>query len=180
MGVVGYRRILHVMPDELSQSDTFRRNVGKIGAADKVFDMCFLSRQLPIAAELAAACDNTRLVLNHCGVPDIAGGGLDPWRADMTALAALPNVTCKLSGLMAYCAPDAMTAEAIAPYVDHVLEVFGPDRMVWGSDWPVVNLAKGLPEWIAVTREILAKLSDGEATAIANGTAQSVYRVSLR
>jgi predicted TIM-barrel fold metal-dependent hydrolase len=180
MGVVGYRRILHVMPDELSQSDTFRRNVGKIGAAGKVFDMCFLSRQLPIAAELAAACDNTRLVLNHCGVPDIAGGGLDPWRADMTALAALPNVTCKLSGLMAYCAPDAMTAEAIAPYVDHVLEVFGPDRMVWGSDWPVVNLAKGLPEWIAVTREILAKLSDGEATAIANGTAQSVYRVSLR
>jgi predicted TIM-barrel fold metal-dependent hydrolase len=180
MGVAGYRRILHVMPDDLSQSDTFRRNVGKIGAADKVFDMCFLSRQLPIAAELAAACDNTRLVLNHCGVPDIAGGGLDPWRADMTALAALPNVTCKLSGLMAYCAPDAMTAEAIAPYVDHVLEVFGPDRMVWGSDWPVVNLAKGLPEWIAVTREILAKLSDGEATAIANGTAQSVYRVSLR
>lgn len=180
MGVAGYRRILHVMPDELSQSDTFRRNLRKIGDAGKVFDLCFLSRQLPIAAELAAACANTRLVLNHCGVPDIAGGGLDPWRADMTALAALPNVTCKLSGLMAYCAPDAMTAEAIAPYVDHVLEVFGPDRMLWGGDWPVVDLAKGLPEWIAVTREILGKLSQAEATAIANGTAQSVYRVSLR
>ncbi len=179
MGVAGYRRILHVMPDDLSEGDTFRRNVRRIGETGRVFDMCFLARQLPLTTALAAACANTRLVLNHCGVPDIAGGGLDPWRADMTALAEMPNVTCKLSGLMAYCAPDAMTAEAIAPYVDHVLEVFGPNRMVWGSDWPVVNLAKGLPEWIAVTRGILDKLTADEATAIAHGTAERVYRVKL-
>ncbi len=88
MGVVGYRRVLHVEPDEMSKTDTFRRNVRKIGDAGKVFDLCFLARQLPIAAELAAACDNTSLVLNHCGVPEIANGALDPWRADMTALAA--------------------------------------------------------------------------------------------
>lgn len=179
LGVVGYRRILHVVDDAVSQSETFRRNVRKIGAAGKVFDMCFLARQLPVAVELASACANTTLVLDHCGVPDIAGGGVDPWRAHMAALAALPNVVCKLSGIMAYCAPGESSLSAIAPYVDHVLESFGPNRIVWGSDWPVVNLARGMPEWIAVTRTILDRFSADEAAAIAHRTAEATYRVTL-
>ena len=180
MGVVGYRRILHVMPDDTSQSDIFRNNVRKIGVSGKTFDICFLPGQLPVACELAKACENTKLILNHCGVPDIAGNGLDPWRQDIKALAQIPNVICKLSGLMAYCAPGTSSLETIEPYVDHVLNCFGPNRMVWGSDWPVVNLAKGLPEWIAVTRKILGKLSADEASSIAYGTAQTVYKVKIQ
>ena len=180
MGVVGYRRILHVMPDDTSQSDIFRNNVRKIGVSGKTFDICFLPGQLPIACELAKACENTKLILNHCGVPDIAGNGLDPWRQDIKALAQIPNVICKLSGLMAYCAPGTSSLETIEPFVDHVLNCFGPNRMVWGSDWPVVNLAKGLPEWIAVTRKILGKLSADEASSIAYGTAQIVYKVKIQ
>ncbi len=180
MGVVGYRRILHVMPDDTSQSDIFRNNVRKIGVSGKTFDICFLPGQLPIACELAKACENTKLILNHCGVPDIGGNGLDPWRQDIKALAQIPNVICKLSGLMAYCAPGTSSLETIEPYVDHVLNCFGPNRMVWGSDWPVVNLAKGLPEWIAVTRKILGKLSADEASSIAYGTAQIVYKVKIQ
>ena len=180
MGVVGYRRILHVMPDDTSQSDIFRNNVRKIGVSGKTFDICFLPGQLPVACELAKACENTKLILNHCGVPDIAGDGLDPWRQDIKALAQIPNVICKLSGLMAYCAPGTSSLETIEPYVDHVLNCFGPNRMVWGSDWPVVNLAKGLPEWIAVTRKILGKLSADEASSIAYGTAQIVYKVKIQ
>jgi predicted TIM-barrel fold metal-dependent hydrolase len=180
MGVVGYRRILHVMPDDTSQSDIFRKNVRKIGVSGKTFDICFLPGQLPFACELAKACENTKLILNHCGVPDIAGDGLDPWRQDIKALAQIPNVICKLSGLMAYCAPGTSSLETIEPFVDHVLNCFGPNRMVWGSDWPVVNLAKGLPEWIAVTRKILGKLSADEASSIAYGTAQIVYKVKIQ
>tara|TARA_B100001079_G_scaffold85411_1_gene73497 strand:+ start:610 stop:1467 length:858 start_codon:yes stop_codon:yes gene_type:complete len=180
MGVVGYRRILHVMPDDTSQSDIFRNNVRKIGVSGKTFDICFLPGQLPIACELAKACENTKLILNHCGVPDIAGDGLDPWKQDIKALAQIPNVICKLSGLMAYCAPGTSSLETIEPYVDHALNCFGPNRMVWGSDWPVVNLAKGLPEWIAVTRKILGKLSADEASSIAYGTAQTVYKVKIQ
>ena len=180
MGVVGYRRILHVMPDDTSQSDIFRNNVRKIGVSGKTFDICFLPGQLPVACELAKACENTKLILNHCGVPDIAGNGLDPWRQDIKALAQIPNVICKLSGLMAYCAPGTSSLETIEPFVDHVLNCFGPNRMVWGSDWPVVNLAKGLPEWIAVTRKILGKLSADEASSIAYGTAQIVYKVKIQ
>ena len=180
MGVAGYRRILHVMPDDTSQSDIFRKNVRKIGVSGKTFDICFLPGQLPIACELAKACENTKLILNHCGVPDIAGNGLDPWRQDIKALAQIPNVICKLSGLMAYCTPGTSSLETIEPYVDHALNCFGPNRMVWGSDWPVVNLAKGLPEWIAVTRKILDKLSADEASSIAYGTAQTVYEVKIQ
>ena len=180
MGVVGYRRILHVMPDDTSQSDIFRNNVRKIGVSGKTFDICFLPGQLLVACELAKACENTKLILNHCGVPDIAGNGLDPWRQDIKALAQIPNVICKLSGLMAYCAPGTSSLETIEPYVDHALNCFGPNRMVWGSDWPVVNLAKGLPEWIAVTRKILGKLSADEASSIAYGTAQIVYKVKIQ
>jgi len=177
MGAVGFRRILHVVDDEMSTTETFRTNIRRIGAADMTFDMCFLARQLPLAIELADACDTTRLVLDHCGVPDIAGDGLDPWREQMTALAARPNVVCKLSGIMAYCAPGEAGFEAVKPYVDHVLEVFGPTRMIWGSDWPVVNMGGGLADWLAVTRRILDQLGEDEARAIAQDTAIDLFRL---
>ena len=80
---------------------------------------------------------------------------------------------------MAYCTPGTSSYETIEPYVDHVLKCFGPKRMVWGSDWPVVNLGKGLIEWIEVTRKILSKLSPDEAEDIANRTTQKIYKVNL-
>ena len=179
MGVVGYRRVLHVMPNETSEDNVFRKNVRKIGDAGKCFDICFLPNQLRVAKELAQACDNTSLILNHCGVPNIANNELDPWRENIRALSIIPNVTCKLSGLMAYCSPGTSSYETIEPYVDHVLKCFGPNRIVWGSDWPVVNLGKGLQEWVKVTHKILNKLSNDEANAIANGTAQKIYKIKL-
>ncbi len=179
LGVVGYRRILHETTDEVSQSETFRANVRRIGARGLPFDMCFLARQLPIALELARACDGTQFVLDHCGVPDIAGGGLDPWRGSISALAAMPNVVAKLSGVLAYCAAAAADLAAIRPYVEHVIACFGPERCLWGSDWPVVNTRADLPAWIAAFRAILGGFSDGEAAAMAHGTAERVYRVRL-
>lgn len=177
LGVVGYRRILHVMPDELSQSRTFRSNVKKIGKAGLPFDVCVLARQLPIATDLARACDDQPLVLNHFGVPDIAGGAFDCWAADMTKLAEFPHVVIKLSGITAYCAPGDGSAKNLQQWVGHVIEEFGPARIVWGSDWPVVNLGSGLAGWIAITRELLGGLSVGEQEAIAGGSARTIYQV---
>lgn len=177
--VVGYRRILHVVDDDMSKSATFRANVRKLGNRDLTFDMCFLARQLPVATELAKSCENTSLILNHCGVPDIAGGGLEPWKQDISKLAECPNVVCKISGVLAYCAPGTASKETISPYIDHVLSVFGPDRLVWGSDWPVVNMANGLDEWLDVTRDILSQLSTDEAGKIASGTASKIYAASI-
>ena len=177
MNVAGYRRILHVMPDETSQTQTFINNVKKIGKAGKPFDICYLPTQLSVAYDFAKNCDEMNLVLNHCGVPSIAAGEIDQWGKDIKKLSELPNVICKLSGLMAYCAPGTSSQETIQPYVDCVLECFGPNRMVWGSDWPVVNLGKGIQEWIAVTRNILGALSEDEATKIASLNAEKIYDI---
>jgi len=177
LGVVGYRRVLHTEPDELSQQNNFRKNISKIGKVGKPFDLCFREDQLKIAIDLSKSCDEMDLVLNHCGVPAIASGKMDEWKKDITALSELQHVTCKLSGIMAYCAPGTSSYETIKPYVDHVLESFGPDRMVWGSDWPVVNLAKGLPEWLSVTKTIMSNLSEDEASKIANINAKKIYKV---
>ena len=179
MGVSGFRRILHVMPDDTSKSEVFRNNVKKIGNAGKPFDICYLPTQLNIAIDFAKACDDMHLVLNHCGVPSIAAGEIDQWGKDIKELSQLPNVICKLSGLMAYCTPGTSSLETIKPYVDHVLNCFGADRIVWGSDWPVVNLGKGIQEWIKVTREILSNLSESEAESIGYLNAQNIYKVTL-
>ncbi len=178
LGVVGFRRILHVVPDGVSQSDTFRANLRKIGLAGLPFDLNFLSRQLiPVAVPLLRACPDQPFVLDHCGVPDVAAGDWAVWKAGIDAVAAFPNVVVKLSGITAYCASGTATVALLAPYVDHLLQVFGPGRMVWGSDWPVVNLGTGLPGWLDLTHGLLAGLSADERAAIAYGTAKRVYRV---
>ena len=97
MNVSGYRRILHVMPDETSKGQTFINNVKKIGKAGKPFDICYLPTQLSVAYAFAKNCNETNLVLNHCGVPSISAGEIDQWGQDIKKLSELPNVNCKLT-----------------------------------------------------------------------------------
>ena len=175
--VHGFRRILHVMPDDLSRTPTFRRNLTRIGAGGWAFDICVLARQLPIALELAKACPDQPFVLDHCGVPDIAGDAFADWAKGITALAAMPHVNVKLSGITAYCAAGTASRATLQPWVDHVLTAFGPDRMLWGGDWPVVNLGVGLQDWISLSRDLLAGLSPSEQDQIGQGTARRVYRL---
>ncbi len=177
LNVVGFRRLLHVMPDPLSETDTFRRNLRKIGAAGLSFDITVLARQLPIALALVQACPDQVYVLDHCGVPDIAGGAFESWAAGISAIAHQPQVVIKLSGIAAYCTPGTAGVAVFAPYFAHLLATFGPSRILWGSDWPVVNLGMTLPDWIAATRELIGTLSPDEQFAIAQGNARRVYRL---
>ncbi len=182
LGVVGYRRMLHVVPDDMSRTETFRANVRKLGAKGLPFDMCLLARQLWIGLELAEACPDTQLVLDHCGNPDVAAGpgAVEPWRAGLAALAAMPNVVVKLSGIYANVTPGTATLGTVRPYVETVIEAFGPDRCLWGSDWPVVNTRGGdLPSWIAAFRDIISRYSEAEQAAMAHATAERVYKVRL-
>ena len=165
------------MPDEMSQTATFRANLRKIGQRGLPFDLCFLARQLPLAAALAAALPDQTFVLDHCGVPDITGGTFAPWAAAMTDLARRPNLQVKLSGIVACCAPSSANLQTLRPWVDHVINAFTPARIIWGGDWPVVNLGPGLPGWIDMSRSLLAGLSTTEQTAIASENARALYRV---
>lgn len=174
--VKGLRRVLHVMPDELSQQLLFRDNIRRLGQAALPFDLCVLARQLPIGIALVDAAPDTVFVLDHCGVPDIAGQQFDSWAADITALARRPNVHAKLSGITAY-AGGGWTLETLRPWVRHVIDCFGPARVVWGSASPVCTLQSSLQEWVATSNALLSALSADERRAILEDNARRIWRI---
>lgn len=176
--VAGYRRALHVVPDELSTTDHFRANIRRIGGRGKVFDICVTQAQLQIGRDLARACPETQFVLDHCGVPAIASGDFAGWAAAIDELAALPNVACKISGIVTYCAPDQDAEAAVRPYFLHCIERFGADRVVWGGDWPVVNLRMPLPDWVAITTRLVVGMSSAEKEKLFAENAVRIYRLA--
>jgi len=139
-----------------------------------VFDALVLPRHLSRTLVVADRYPDLPIVIDHGAKPFIREGLLDPWRADMAALAARPNILCKLSGLVTEARAD-WTVEDLRPYVDHLLHVFGPERLLWGSDWPVVNLAGGYDRWREAARELIASLTDTEKDAVLGGNAARIY-----
>ncbi len=130
--------------------------------------------ELPLVAHLAARHPDLSVVLDHCGKPDIKGGRFAGWAADLAELAAQPRVSCKLSGLPNQAAPGA-TADALRPYAAEVLERFGPDRVMWASDWPPLLLSSTYRGWWRVSQELLAGLDDSARAAVLRETATRVY-----
>lgn len=174
--VKGVRRILHQAPDELSQSDLFVENLRHLPDYDLSFDLCVRADQLPIGTKLAQRVPDVQFILNHCGVPDVAGKGLDPWRGHITEMAKLPNVAAKISGLVAYAGAD-WTIEDLRPFIDHIIDSFGWDRVVWGSDHPVVTLTGSLTRWVEAMREIIKGASADEQAKLWHGNAERIYRI---
>ena len=156
----------------------FLDGVRAAGARGWTFDLCVRHAQLPACTALVRACPGTTFVLDHAGKPYVRGGVLDPWRQNIAALAGLPNVVCKLSGLVTEANPATWTPDALRPYVDHLLSCFGPGRLLFGSDWPVVNLAASYRRWLDAALELLAPLSAPERTAILSTNTKRVYRSS--
>jgi predicted TIM-barrel fold metal-dependent hydrolase len=181
--LTGIRRVLHTQPDGLSQTSRFRENVNRLGGLGLAFDLCVLQRQLPIALELVRACPQTTFILDHCGVPDIApndapaGEGFLAWQKAIRALAAEPNVNGKISGISAYAPAPLRNAPGLRPYTDTMLDAFGSTRLVWGGDWPVVNLGDGLLAWSTITRELLSGLTADERFQILTTNAKKIYRI---
>jgi len=177
--LVGLRRFLHAVPDETSEPAHFVENIRRLAPHHLTFDLCVFARQLPIALRIAKACPEVQFILDHCGVPAIADGAMDPWRAGIRELAALPNVACKISGVLAYCKPGQANTETVRPYVEHCIESFGWDRVVWGGDWPVVTLTSTLRDWVAVSRELVRGESEEHQHKLFHLNAERIYRVAL-
>ncbi len=145
-------------------------------AADLAFDALTLPRHLSALRELLARYPNMRTVIDHGSKPLIRDGIMDAWDQDMAALASETLAFCKLSGLVTEASAD-WTVDDLRPYVDHLLDTFGPDRLVWGSDWPVCTLASSYGRWVDVTGELLSGLAEDERSAILGGTAARAYRM---
>jgi L-fuconolactonase len=148
------------------------------------FDALVRPRQLAPLARFARAWPELPIVIDHAAKPPLAsawnGEAMRAWRRDMAALAAAPQVRCKISGLLTeLAAPDRTPPEramaCLRPVVDALLGWFGPERLMWGSDWPVLTLAAGYADWVALSDALLAPLAAGERAQVLHGSAQRFY-----
>lgn len=139
-------------------------------------DALVLPRHLPSLLVFANRYPDIPIVIDHAAKPLIARGELQPWKDDIARLAALPQVHCKLSGMVTEASPQWTTAD-LQPYADHVLEFFGAQRVIWGSDWPVLDLAADYGRWIETSNQLLASLDEQERKQVLGLNAQRFYRI---
>ncbi len=163
-------------PDWLVRPEVLR-GLRAVAAAGLVYDLVVLPQQLPAAVRAAEAVPELVFVLDHAGKPPIASGELRPWADEVAALAARPNTVCKLSGLVTEADWGGWSSADLRPYADTVLRAFGPDRLMFGSDWPVCTLAAGYPEVLASARELISGLAPDERAAVLGATAARTYRL---
>jgi L-fuconolactonase len=138
------------------------------------FDALVKPAQLPALVEMLDRVRDLAVVIDHGGKPPIAAAEWEPWASLVAQCARHPRVHCKLSGLASEAADD-WTVDTLRPYVDHLLACFGAERIMWGSDWPVVEAAGGYRRWVATTRALIARQSESERAAIWGGTARRFY-----
>ncbi len=138
------------------------------------FDALARVRHLPLLPRLIERHPELPLVINHAAKPEIAAGNFSEWRRGMVVLASFPHVRCKFSGLVTEAAPDA-PATSITPYAEALLELFGPQRLMFGSDWPVVTLRCGYADWWDQAHQLAAHLAESDRDALFGGTAERFY-----
>jgi L-fuconolactonase len=161
-------------PDWLTRPDVLR-GLGAIARAGLVYDLVITAGQVATSARAAAAVPDLVFVLDHLGKPPIAAGRTEPWAEDLRGLAALPNTSAKLSGLVTEADWRRWQVADLRPYAEIALDAFGPARTMFGSDWPVCTLAASYPDVLAAARDLTAGLSPAEREAVFAGTATSVY-----
>ncbi|MFB6679835.1 amidohydrolase family protein [Streptomyces sp. NPDC056390] len=151
------------------------RGLAAVASAGLAYDLVLRPEQLPSAVAVARQRPELTFVLDHLGWPPIRPRQPDTWAADLAALARLPNTVAKLSGLVTEADRHAWSPAGLRPFVSVALDAFGPERLMFGSDWPVCTLAAGYEQVVAVGRELVADLSEHEQTAMFAGTAARVY-----
>jgi L-fuconolactonase len=176
--VKGVRRLLQGEPDHaFCLRPGFIEGVKLLLGFGLSFDLCVYHHQLHNVIELVRRCPEVRFILDHIGKPAIRDGRLDPWRADIERLAALPNVWCKLSGVVTEADHAAWTREQLRPYIRHVVEQFDFDRLLFGSDWPVSTLTHGYADWVEIVAWALADCSADERRKLFRDNAIAFYRL---
>jgi len=176
--LVGLRHQVQSEPDPrwLTRADVLR-GLAAVAGAGLVYDLVITAGQLDAAAEAAAAVPDLLFVLDHLGKPAIASGSTQPWDRDLRRLAALPNTACKLSGLVTEADWTRWQVADLRPYAETALDAFGPDRVMFGSDWPVCTLAASYGEVLQAARDLTGDLSGAEREAVFAGTATRIYRL---
>jgi L-fuconolactonase len=177
-GIKGVRRIVQDEPDpEFCLQSGFVRGNQILAEYGLSSDICCNFRQLGPNVELVRRCPETSFILDHIAKPNIRGGEFEPWAGQMRDLASLPNVVCKISGVVTEADLANWRIDDIKPYVLHALEVFGEDRVLFGSDWPVVTLASDYRRWVETLDELTADLPPAAQRKLWSENAKVFYRL---
>ena len=172
----GVRHVLEDEPDgEYALREDFSRGVKGLKKLGLVYDILIRHHQLPASISLVDLHPDQVFVLDHIAKPPIAAGGVQPWGDNLRSLAKRQNVYCKLSGMVTEAEYCKWTYEQLVPYMDIVLEAFGPDRIMFGSDWPVCLLSAAYDDWVKTVAKYLEPLSAEEKSAVWNDTAEKAY-----
>lgn len=174
----GFRHIAQGEPDDFLSRREIIAAITLLGTLGYSYDILIYPRQLAAAEQLVASCPGVRFVLDHCAKPDIVGGDLKKWRAELTRLARHAHVTCKLSGLVTEALWQEWTDADLVPYLEVAAEAFGPARLMFGSDWPVCLLAAGYERVIDVVERWAERLTAAERERVFGETAREVYRLT--
>lgn len=177
--LVGIRHLVQSEPDPgwLARPDVLH-GLGAVAEAGLAYDLLTFPHQLPAALRAVVDVPELTFVLDHLSKPPIRSGEREPWETRIRALAARDNVVCKLSGMVTEADWTQWTVAELRPYADVVLEAFGPDRVLFGSDWPVCTLAASYARVVEAAQELTAALTAAERDAIFGGTARRVYGLS--
>ena len=191
--VKGLRQVLHGdgTPAGFCLQPDFVKGVQILGAKGLTFELTMRPMELLDGAKLTEKCPDTHFVLDHCGNgdpktfnPKLApgekrNGTADGWKKGLDALAKRPNVICKISGVLASVPPGKWHAEDLAPVVNHCLDAFGPQRVVYGGDWPVCLLGGTPHQWIEALKQIIATRPAADQRRLWSGNAIKHYRLSV-
>ena len=176
----GVRHVVHdESDDEFMLRPSFLKGLGQLKKFGMTYDLLLFPRHLPIACNVVKRFPGQPFVLDHIAKPPVRAREIEPWAGDLKRLAAFPNVFCKISGLVTEGKWDSWKAQDFDPYLDVVLNVFGPHRLMIGTDWPVCTLAAGYKSVIDLEAGYISKLSADEQYAILQKNPVAFYSIQL-
>lgn len=175
--IKGIRRVLHgaETPAGHCLSPEFVKGIQTLGEFGLSFDLCVRSAEIPDATKLIDQCPNTRFILDHCGNEDVKKSDHSQWQKDIADLARRKNVVGKVSGIVASARPKEWKADDLAPVVRHTMEVFGPDRVMFGGDWPVCTLTATYRQWVEALKSIVHDRTEEDQRKLFHDNAVKFY-----
>ena len=177
--VKGIRRLIQDEPLGFCTAPDVVRGVQLLPEFGFNFDLCIYHPQLGDVLELVAQCPDVSFLLDHIGKPGIAAGITQPWKDQLRELASRPDIHCKLSGVTTEADHQNWNRDELRPYIEHVLDCFGPDRVIFGSDWPVVDLAADYLTWFDIVQDSISHFSAQDQQKIMHDNGSRFYRLAL-